>query len=546
MKALLYFSLLFPLATLSGLAQNTVGTQFNYETKSLLGYTLFSPRTSETPRFTYLMDNCGKIVNQWESEFSLFSTDYLLEDGSLFRSVVDNQSTLAIPGNTGRIEHLTWDNDVIWARTISETDFSFHHDYVVLENGNILLLIAFRMSLQDALDAGRDPSTIATDELYEERIWEITPEGTDEFSIIWEWRSWDHLIQDFDATKENFGDVALNPQKVDINYGVSFGEADWWHSNSLSYNPDRDHITVSNRNLDEFLIIDHSTTTGEASGSTGGNSGRGGDILYRYGNPEAYRQGSIEDRTLHAMHDVHFIQEGSPNAGKIQIFNNNPALGASEILIIDPVFDEETQNYTYDGGAFSAGTIAFSYTDPDNFFAAFLSGSQELPNGNFLITNGPFAELFEITPEGETVWQYFSPVANSGILSDGDDPSISQTRVYRSLKYAEDYPGLEGRDLTPGDPIEMNPVEDGCQTLALDEFQNADSFSQILPNPIINTLRLQSEKEVVALNVYDITGRTIKTTAGTSISMQSAASGLYLVTISYKDNSYETLKFLKK
>jgi len=123
-------------------AQNTVGTLLNTDA-SLNGYTLFSPRTTLIPRYTYLIDNCGGVVNQWESSFPLFSTDYLMPDGSLFRSVIDNQSTINLPGNTGRIEHLDWDDNLIWALTYSDTDFSFHHDYVVLDNGNILMLVGY-------------------------------------------------------------------------------------------------------------------------------------------------------------------------------------------------------------------------------------------------------------------------------------------------------------------------------------------------------------------------------------------------------------------
>lgn len=542
MRTIILFTLLFLRA--SGLtAQNTVGTQFNLE-GSQQGYILFSPRTATDQKFTYLIDNCGQIVNQWSSEFPLFSTDYLLEDGSLYRSVVDDQSGLNLPGNTGRIEHFTWEGEEIWSATISEQDFSFHHDYVILPNNNILLLVAFRMTADQAIQAGRDPLTITTDELYEERIWEITPIGSDDYTIVWEWRSWDHLIQDFDSSKPNFGNISQNPQKVDFNYGVSFGEADWWHSNSISYNPERDQITISNRNLDEFLIIDHSTTTEEASGSTGGNSDMGGDILYRYGNPEAYRQGDPEDKTLDAMHDVYFIPQGSPNAGKIQIFNNQPDLGFSEIKIIDPEFDETTSNYIYNGGAYTAGEISFSYTDPENFFAAFLSGSQELPNGNFLITDGPFGKLFEINPSGDVVWEYISPVSNSEILEDGDDPSVFQRRVYRSLKYPLDYAGFEGRDLTPGNSIELNPVEDNCEVLSIND--TTSSITTIFPNPVQNTLSIQSLTPIKRASVYNIEGALIKSSQSSTILVENLSPGIYLIIVQLDNNATESLKFIKQ
>ncbi len=529
-----------------GNGQNTVGVLSN-TTDSFEGFTLFSPRTTITPRYTYLMNNCGEIVNQWESNFPLFSTDYLLEDASLFRSVIDNQSTLDLPGNTGRIEHLDWEGDLIWGVTISDTDFSFHHDYVVLENGNIILLVAFRMSEEEAIAQGRDPETIANGELYEERLWEIEPIGDDDFNIVWEWHSWDHLIQDFDDTRENFGVVGDHPELIDINFGINFGEGDWWHSNAISYNTERDQILISNRNFDEFIIIDHSTTTEEAAGHTGGNSGMGGDIIYRYGNPQSYRQGTPEDQVLSQQHNVSFIPPGSPDEGKILMFNNGPDFGFTAIQVIDPEFDETTSTYIYNGGAYGPDEFSFEYIDPDdptNFFAAFLSGVQQLPNGNFLILNGPSGFLFEVTPEAETVWEYQSPIGNSQTLSDGENASEFQTRAFRALRYAPDFPAFEGRDLTPIGVIEQNPVEDNCQLfLSTEEFTELNL--SVFPNPVQSQLNIQTPETINYYTVYDLNGKKMIEGINTSINTQTLSTGLYIIEINVQGKII-TQKFLKR
>lgn len=526
-------------------SQNTVGTLTN-TSDSFAGYTLFSPRTSITPRYTYLLNNCGEVVNKWESTFPLFSTDYLMEDGSLYRSVVDNQSTLAYPGNTGRIEHLDWDGNLIWGATISSTDSSFHHDFVVLENGNIILLVAERMSDTEAIAQGRDPLTMATNELYEETIIEIVPQGTSDYSIVWEWRAWDHLIQDFDVTKENFGVVADHPERIDFNFGTNLGEADWLHSNSLSYIAERDQLTISNRNLDEFIIIDHSTTTAEAATSNGGLSNRGGDILYRYGNPASYRQGTVDDQILSAMHDVHFIPDGSPDAGKIQIFNNGPAFGFTAIQIINPEFDTTTNNYVYDGGAYGPDTIDFEYTDPTdptNFLAPFLSGSQQLPNGNLLIINGPFGFLFEVTPAGETVWEYQSPLGNSQILADGDNAADFQTRGYRALRYGPDYAAFTGRDLTPTGVIEQNPAADGCELLSTEAFSH--TAITLYPNPTTDFLTIQGTTDETRFEIYDLNGRQLSSHSENQIDVRTLSSGIYLLKI-HSNQQTSVRKFIKK
>ncbi len=544
LKSTLILLSILPFAVSS---QNTVGTLVN-TSGSFDGYTLYSPRTNEIPRFTYLINNCGEIINTWESEFPLFSKDLLMEDGTLYRSVVDNQSTLNIPGNTGRIEHLDWDGTLIWGLTYSDTDFSFHHDFEVLENGNIIMLVAERRSAAEAIENGRDPSTIATNELYEETLVEIEPVGQDQFNIVWQWKSWDHLIQDFDNTKQNFGIIANNPGLVNINYAVAAGEADWWHSNAISYNSDRDQVIISNRDLDEFIIIDHSTTTAEAATNTGGNSNRGGNILYRYGNPEAYDQGTIDDRQLNAQHNVQFIPAGSPNEGKILIFNNQPQLGFTSIQIINPEYDETTSNYVYNGGAYGPDTVDYEYvdpTDPSNFFAAFLSGAQELPNGNILIDNGPAGFLFEIDPSSnnETVWEYQNPVSAGGVLSDGDDPSLVQTFVFRALRYPTDYPAFDGRDLTPQGVIELNPADFDCSILNTEDFIDSNTV-QMWPNPASDYLEIQSQDSFDSIELYDLKGRFITSIQKSRQDISHLSSGIYIVKLTRGDQAL-TKKIIK-
>lgn len=535
--------LIFPTIYLQ--AQNTVGTLLS-DQGSLDGYVLFSPRTTVNPSYTYLIDNCGQVVNQWSSALTLFSTDYLMPDGSLFRSVIDNQSTLSIPGNTGRIEHLDWDNNLIWALTYSDTDFSFHHDYIPLPNGNILMLVAHRKTLQEALDNGRDPSLLATNELYEERVIEIQPVGTDGFNIVWEWRSWDHLIQDFDNTKLNYGVVSDHPELVDMNFGTNFGEADWWHANSLSYSESLDQIIISNRNLNEFLIIDHSTTTAEAAEHVGGNSNMGGDILYRWGNPQSYQQGTSDDQKLFGQHNIQFIPDGLPNAGKILIFNNGSGLGFTRIQTIIPPFDTTTNTYTYNDEAYGPDTPDWEYVDPENqtnFFAPFLSGVQQLTNGNFLICNGPNGHLFEIDNLGNTVWSYQSPVGLNNILTDGDDPLNFETRVFRALKYHSNYSGFDGKDLTPMNVIELNPVDDNC-SLSLSEY-SLSNFS-IYPSISSDYIKIKTDLTDFTYTLYDAYGNLMASDRqNKTINIQYLSTGIYFLNINNGISS-QKFKFIKK
>ncbi|MGC8644373.1 MAG: hypothetical protein ACP5XB_31305, partial [Isosphaeraceae bacterium] len=61
-----------------------------------------------------------------------------------------------------------------------------------------------------------------------------------------------------------------------------------------------DQILLSVHSFSEIWIIDHGTTTAEAATHKGGRSGKGGDLLYRWGNPQAYRAGTAADQQRRA------------------------------------------------------------------------------------------------------------------------------------------------------------------------------------------------------------------------------------------------------
>ena len=139
--------------------------------------------------------------------------------------------------------------------------------------------------------------------------------------IIWKWHLWDHLIQDQDSSLNNYGIIKNHPELIDINIGsfTNPNEGDWLHTNSIAYHEQYDQIIFSSRHLCEIYIIDHSTTIAEASEHTGGNSNKGGDILYRWGNPINYGRGTINDQKLNAQHGAHWIPQGFPGSGNIII-----------------------------------------------------------------------------------------------------------------------------------------------------------------------------------------------------------------------------------
>ena len=182
---------------------------------------------------------------------------------------------------------------------------------------------------------------------------------------------------------------------------------DFLHTNSIDYNPELDQIVLSVLGYNEIWIIDHSTTTEEAAGSEGGCRGRGGDLLYRWGNPAVYNSGTIRDQTLFAQHDARWIPPGLPGAGNILIFNNGrgrPDGDYSSVVEIAPPLDKNGTYKKKKNTAFFPRSPDWEYTtlEKSDFFSSHISGAQRLPNGNTLICSGEKGRFFEVKPVSYT------------------------------------------------------------------------------------------------------------------------------------------------
>jgi hypothetical protein len=444
-----------------------IGLIFNTP-QSYNGYTLFCPSSSRT---TYLIDNCGKLVHTWESDYLPGQSVYLLENGNLLKTCRLG-SNFNAGGTGGRLELYSWEGELLWSYNYTSDTYHHHHDVEPLPNGNILLIAWDLKGPEEVEELGR---WNANANLWAERIVEIEPVGTDEINVVWEWYLWDHLIQDADSTKVNYGVVADHPELVDINAGNNENGggpgsgSDWIHLNSISYDPVHDRIIVSSRHLSEIWVIDHSTTTEEAAGHTGGNSGKGGDLLFRWGNPRYYDRGVFEDQVLFGQHDAKFIEEGLEDEGKIMIFNNGqgrPGGSYSSVDIIDPPYDINDEFVIVEEEAFGPIDVDWTFftSPPDQFYSSRISGAQRLPNGNTLICEGTGGHFFEIDYFGNLVWEYVSPIVNGNPVAQGT--IITNNDVFRATRYGEDYAAFEGRSLIAGEPIELNPTMYDCNIVS--------------------------------------------------------------------------------
>jgi len=440
------------------------------------GYVLFSPLLSTT---TYLIDRQGRAVHTWESECPPGATQYLLGNGRLLRCGRHlGAQAFSGGGEGGRIQELAWDGAVVWEFVLASADRRQHHDIEPLPNGNVLLLAWEAKSREEAVRAGRKPFLVGDAGLWFECVLEVKPVRPRGGTIVWEWHMWDHLVQDHDATLANYGAVAEHPELIDINGGRGAGsvteelierlralgylargaaapdvEADFVHANSVAYNPRLDQVALSVNQYNEVWIIDHSTTGAEATGHAGGRAGRGGDLLYRWGNPRSYGRGAAADQLLSGQHDARWIPPGYPGAGHLTVFNNGggrPGGDHSSVLELELPVGSDGRYAIGKNRRFGPDRPFWEYVAPRpaSFFADFISGAERLPSGNTLICAGPQGRIFEVTPEGATVWEYSNPYRGDAPNPHGDPPYS----VFWAAYIPVDHPAVAGRSLAPLDP----------------------------------------------------------------------------------------------
>jgi Arylsulfotransferase (ASST)/Thrombospondin type 3 repeat len=473
--------------------ERTVGLFLNSE-GAFPGYTLFAPMDYTT---TYLIDNEGRLVHSWQSSRWSAGAAKLLENGHLLRmgrSTTSVEPTFPVPdGQHVAVEEMAWDGTLVWRYEYPSEWTQLHHDVTKLPNGNVLIIAWEYKSAEEAIAAGRDPTLLTGGKMWPDSIFEVQPTGPSDGNIVWEWHIWDHLIQDFDPEKANHGVVAEHPELIDVNYACpnvcGLGGSDWTHSNAVDYNPQLDQIVLSVRHFSEFWIIDHGTTTAEAAGHSGGRSGKGGDLLYRWGNPAAYRAGDTGDQKLFEQHDAQWIKPGLEGEGDILVFNNGffrPGGTYSSVDEIAPPVDGQGNYALVPGQAYGPEAETWTYTadNPSDFLSIVVSGAQRLPNGNTLICSGVPGIFFEVTPAGETVWLYVNPVNGQGPILQGDTPAPGSNWAFRAYRYGPGYAGLLGKDLTPGGPIELYPPDgdgdgvadslDNCPFVANPDQANTD------------------------------------------------------------------------
>ena len=433
-----FLILIAALVSIPLMAQRTVGVLTHDSTRAFKGYTLLAPIPAT---MTYLIDNDGQVVNVWKANNPTGQVAMLLDDGSLLRTAAPQSQWMQGGGAGGMVELYSWSGERLWQYTHLSITARAHHDVEVLPNGNILMLVWESHSRDEAIAQGRPSARLTENALWSERVIEVKRTGPTTGEVVWSWSSWDHMIQDVDPSKPNYGVVADNPERININAGGT--RSDWLHANSVRYNAKRDEVMISIHNLNEIWII----------------SRKSGDIVYRYGNPMNYKRGTQQNQVLFGQHDARWLTDT-----RVMIFNNgNGRFGGngSSVDEIDLPLNEDGTYRRDPTSAFApaAPIVVYPPTISTSFYAQNISGATRLPNGNTLSCLGPSGVLVESTPDGDEVWRYVNPVGMNGVVSQGQTPRNNM--VFKTYRYGLDHPAFAGRTLTPRGRLEEGPLSVG-------------------------------------------------------------------------------------
>ncbi|MCP4458371.1 MAG: T9SS type A sorting domain-containing protein [Cytophagales bacterium] len=521
MKAILI--LFISMASVYGLyAQDTTLGLVHNDGNITEGYTLFTPEQNGN---VYLVDNCGGVVNEWTFEDKPNRTCYLLENGDMLRAGIDF------------LEIRTWSNEPKWKYDLALNEFFHHHDLEPLANGNILCILYDYYTADEMIELGRDGSNISGEFPFRlDKIVEIKPIGDSSAEILWEWALVDHLVQGFDVSKTNYGTVVDHPELININFDNGH-DFNFSHVNGLDYNSQLDQILFSARNLSEIYIIDHSTTTAEASSHEGGNSGKGGDILWRWGNPQVYNQGGSPNQQLFKQHDPKWVEYGFADEGRITVFNNRPeddgVIGSSQVEMLEPVITEGEylliENvFAPEGPVWSwNGEILGSVLYEDK-----KSGAHALPNGNMIVCETGKGRITEINREGTVLWSYVNP---HGVeLLDQFSTPIGNG-IFRGEKYLPNFPAFEYLELSSRGYLEnINSLSETCEMN--EEILGTVSISREsyqVVNPVCNG-RLSiigNVDDISKVTIHSMDGEILLTTLTGNIDnmILDIASGIYIV-----------------
>ena len=537
---------------------------------TILLINFFSGSAQQWGRFTlysiqgdsraYLVDTNGVRYHYWRGmNFGNGYNCHLLTGGKLLRTVVPPNNGWNAGGVTGILQYYNWQGDLLWNYVLQDSVYSLHHDVEPLPNGNILAIVYERKTAAELAAIG-DTSPAAT---WTDMIVEIRPILPDSGEIVWSWRVWDHLVQNIDSTKPNYyASIVDHPELLSINFLNNTSRPDWMHVNGIDYNDSLDQIVFSSRYNNEIYVIEKTATTALAAGHQGGRWGRGGDILYRWGNPAAYGFTSAQ-RQFSVVHDPHWIPEDCPGAYSLVGFDNNYHPDSSALKIIEPPYDSIV-GYIRQAGAPFLPAVA-NHTIACLGKTSAMGNSQQLPNGNTQICISQSGIIYEIDSTGNLLWTHqvagtvpqafrYSACELGGGARDSAIVYVSQDTLYTlpdsTYQWYDNNGPIQGATnqfFVPGANGDYRVITTdrfGCVSLISDTFNfNTLDISEsyfnervkVLPNPTTGRFQVVTPIDTnlrLEISVYDNRGRLVYfTNQRRAIDISGYNTGIYFVRV---------------
>ncbi len=376
--------------------QRRTGLTLHTPARSFKGYTLVTPLGGEA---ALLLDMDGRVVHRWRQPgFRVFHAE-LLPTGNLLTLVTDTALLPAPetpfdqpPPSFGQHVRRLGGNashlrELDWdSRLVWEyRNEKLHHDFLRLENGNTL--VAEWVELAADLSERVEGGARRPGEIF-------PPMLCDD-------------ILEIDANGTEVARLLLSRVLDPVADPICPLETrwEWTHVNSLALTADG-AVVFSSRTNSRIGIIERP----------------GGTLRWKFGFPELAHQ-----------HHASVL----PN-GNIQVFDNGMhriGLPYSRVVEIDPGSDRVVWEYLGE--------------PREQFFSGHISGAQRLANNNVLVCEGTSGRVFEVTPRGETMWEWINPFLTLNRGSQGP-------WIFRALRYGPEYPGLAGRSLDAAQHADFN------------------------------------------------------------------------------------------
>tara|TARA_B110000438_G_scaffold234115_1_gene230422 strand:+ start:332 stop:1933 length:1602 start_codon:yes stop_codon:yes gene_type:complete len=509
--------------------------------QSFNGFALYNAQGSST---TYLIDENQNIAHTWTMPTECNYTVQLKDNGNIVRGTKNNTQTggtnnsLGGAADAGRVQEIDPLGNVVMDFIYSSSSVLSHHDLTLI--GDNILLTAWEV--KTSLEINNAGGSVTSDK-WPTHFVEIASDGNGGGQIVWEWHIWDHMIQDVDSNLPNYGVVSENPHLIDINMITAGGgggpggssSGDWFHVNGVDYNEDLDQISFSSRFASEIYIIDHSTTTAEAASHTGGNSGMGGDILYRWGNPSNYNT-SGSQIIPNAVHDVRWItNDGRPNGGFLQVFNNSGVSNNQSAVdgIETPIDPSNPYNYYRNPGQ-AFGPSSYSTRYECAYSASGQSASDRMYNGNIFVNasggQGGAGVMYEVDQNGSIVW----------------GPYNADTQ--KAFRYECEHPGVISLE-----PYMNSTASTSCFTASVQILETDNDFLSLYPNPTSDILNVsfnnsfENDFDIIISNslgqeIYYKSYKNMNHVTHQKINLLNQPKGYYNLSLISKDGNFYSYK----